>query len=735
MSNLSELLPAGAGAKEFSAVASGTLSNGQTVVLNSDGTVSAAVSQFSGGVVFESAKSTLPASAYDTNQDKIVVVYKDNGTNYGTAVVGTVSGDSISFGTPVVFESANLASLSVVFDSSNNKIVVTYADAGNGYYLTSIVGTVSGTSISFGTAVVAASEFIQFGNSTFDSNSNKVVLTWTQLLASSNGRAVVGTVSGTSISFGSAVDTDSGVNALFRAIIFDSVNNKIVIIYRDGSDSNKGAAVVGTVSGTSISFGSPTAYSSSSVGVTSMAFDANAGKVVIVYQDSSNSNTGLGIVGTVSGSSISFGGAKAINTIASNFITTGATFDSTRNKTIFVYRTANGRELVEGTVSGTSVSFTTPNNFDTANDGNLTLSYDPDQEKTVVAYRDVNNSDYGTGRLYDATKAGTADFIGITAQAISDTATGVVTPKGGVNNSVTGLTIGADYYVQDDGSLASGSIPYSITAATYLSNFDPTAQVTNPTGLAFNTDGTKMFIVDNTGQDVNEYTLATAWDVTGATYVQNYSVSSQEVQPNSIAFNSNGTKMFILGQNGDDVNEYTLSTGFDIGSTITFIDSFSVAAKEGQPSGLAFNVDGTKMYVIGRDSDAVHEYSLSAFDVSTASFTQSYSVASEDIQPRAVAFSSGGTKMFITGDNNDAVYEYALSTGFDISTSSYTGNSLNLSAQEVTPYAIQFSSDGTKMFISGITSDRVGQYSTAVAASTTVPAGRALSTTSILLEG
>ena len=41
MSNLTDLLPAGAGSKQVSFVASGTIGNGVTVGLNSDGTVSA----------------------------------------------------------------------------------------------------------------------------------------------------------------------------------------------------------------------------------------------------------------------------------------------------------------------------------------------------------------------------------------------------------------------------------------------------------------------------------------------------------------------------------------------------------------------------------------------------------------------------------------------------------------------------------------------------------------------
>jgi hypothetical protein len=51
--------------------------------------------------------SSYTSIAYDANAQKVVIAYRDGGnSNYGTAIVGTVSGTSISFGTPVVFESA-----------------------------------------------------------------------------------------------------------------------------------------------------------------------------------------------------------------------------------------------------------------------------------------------------------------------------------------------------------------------------------------------------------------------------------------------------------------------------------------------------------------------------------------------------------------------------------------------------------------------------------------------------
>ena len=89
-----------------------------------------------------------------------------------------------------------------------------------------------------------------------------------------------------------------------------------------------------------------------------------------------------------------------------------------------------------------------------------------------------------------------------------------------------------------------------------------------------------------------------AFDVSTAAFADSFSVAAQEAVPTGVAFSSNGKKMFVVGADGSDVNEYTLTTAFDV-STASFADSFSVAAQEIGPHGLAFSSDGAKMFVVG----------------------------------------------------------------------------------------------------------------------------------------
>ena len=459
------------------AVASGALANGDTVVVNSDGTVSVVASTPAGGgtpVVFESADTTYTSATFDSNSNKVVIAYRDvENSNYGTAVVGTVSNTSISFGTPVVFEAASSVFISATFDSNSNKVVIAYRDAGNSNYGTAIVGTVSGTSISFGTAVVFVSTRCDYPSATFDSNSNKVVIAyWAQ--SSNSGTAIVGTVSGTGISFGTPVAYNSGGYTGWNSAVFDSNSNKVVIAYRDGGNSNYGTAIVGTVSGTGISFGSEVVFESVAVTAISAVFDSNSNKVVIAYANSSaGSQFGTTIVGTVSGTGISFGTAVVFENANTTYIS--AVFDSSSNKVIISFDDSNNSDYgtaVIGTVSGTGISFGDAVVFESAAVQFLFSTFDSNANKVVISYRDTGNSNYGTAVVFSqaSTNLTAENFLGFAAHTYADTQSAVINSTCTVDRNQSGLTAGQTYYVQTDGSLGTTAADPSVVAGTAISS-------------------------------------------------------------------------------------------------------------------------------------------------------------------------------------------------------------------------------------------------------------------------
>ena len=457
-----------------SAVASGTLANGQTVILQSDGTVTgvASVSQSVGSaVVFESANTTLNSATFDSSNNKVVIVYLDAGnSDAGTAVVGTVSGTSISFGTPVVYTaSIEYTGHSIVYDSANEKVVIAYRDAGNSAYGTAIVGTVSGTSISFGSASVFSSTSTGWISAGYDSTNSKVVIAYRG--TSSYGRAIVGTVSGTSISFGSETVFESA-DTRHISVVHDSSNEKVVIAYMDYDNSSNGTAVVGTVSGTSISFGSPVVFESATTEYNSATYDSSNGKVVIAYQDGGNSSAGTAIVGTVSGTSISFGTPVVFE--STNAFLTNAVYDSNAGKVVIVYKdsgNSNYGTLVVGTVSGTSISFGSAVIYESAATDNIGVAFDSSNNKIVIAYRDEGNSNYGTSIVFQnaSTNLTSTNFLGFSNAAYTDGQTATIQIAGAVDDAQSGLTTASVHYVQNDGTLGTSAGSPSVEAGLALS--------------------------------------------------------------------------------------------------------------------------------------------------------------------------------------------------------------------------------------------------------------------------
>ena len=302
---------------EVRAIASGTIGDGVPVVVNSDGTVSA------GGNISPTAGSEVVIDTNDSggyssivyagqhlqgssDDNKVIIVFRDtSNSNYGTAVVGTVSGTSISFGSAVVFESAQVSEMECCLDTLQGNINIFYRDNGNSNYGTGIAGKIDGTSISFGTPVV----------------------------------------------FESATTTHISCD-------FDNYNNQTLVAYKDSGNSNYGTAIVATAaSGPSVEFtGSPAVFESAKTQNISVTYEFESNRFLISYVDWGNSNYGTSIVATIGASqSVSFGTAVVFSSANSDHIS--SICDTANDKIVVGYTNTGKIKAIVGTISGTSVSF------------------------------------------------------------------------------------------------------------------------------------------------------------------------------------------------------------------------------------------------------------------------------------------------------------------------------------------------------------------------------------------
>lgn len=263
--------------------------------------------------------------------------------------------------------------------------------------------------------------------------------------------------------------------------------------------------------------------------------------------------------------------------------------------------------------------------------------------------------------------------------------------------------------LQVAGNTTVSNIP--LASATYDSvSFSVATQELNPSGVFFRPDGLKMYVVGYAADKVQEYTLTTAWDVSTASSTASFSVGTQDGSPVDLYFRADGRRMYVVGQANDSVYQYSLSTAWSVASA-SYDAAYSVTTEETSPSGVFFSPDGLSMYVNGPISDKVFQYTLTtAWSVTTASLTTSFSVASQETNSSSLCFSLDGTRMFVLGTTQKAVQYYNLSTAWNVSTAVFV-NSFSVSTQEATPGGVYIKPDGSKMYIVGLTNRTVYQYS------------------------
>lgn len=256
------------------------------------------------------------------------------------------------------------------------------------------------------------------------------------------------------------------------------------------------------------------------------------------------------------------------------------------------------------------------------------------------------------------------------------------------------------------------STAWDVSTAIYANkSFSVSSQDTSSQSIFFKSDGLAFYMVGASSDAVYQYTLSTAWDIATAIYAsKSKAIGTEEINSRALFFKPDGLKMYVIGQSGDDVNEYDLGTAWDV-STATFL-RVSVAVGETSPNGLWFKDDGTKMYVTGQTNDTVREFTLStAWNVSTISFSKSLAIGFE-ATPTGIAFKDNGTQIYVLGSTNDCVYGVSLGTAWDIGTA--TGY-ISIGGNESLPRSIHVNSDGTLLFLTGNGNNNIRKYSLSTA--------------------
>ncbi|ARV14510.1 T9SS type A sorting domain-containing protein [Polaribacter sp. SA4-12] len=266
------------------------------------------------------------------------------------------------------------------------------------------------------------------------------------------------------------------------------------------------------------------------------------------------------------------------------------------------------------------------------------------------------------------------------------------------------------------------STPYDFALSTFTVTPDDTYIFTTiertPHGMVFNNDGTKLFVIGSSSDTVLEIHLSVPYDIGTGSLESVLSIASEEAAPLGLAFNGDGSTLFIVGNDDDGINQYALSTNFDLSSTVTKSGPFSVniteTNNENSPRDMVFNDDGSKLFLLGNRRDRVFQFSLSTnYDLSTlaADYDGNYNITSIDNSPQGIAFNSDGSKFYIAGNTGDTIYEFTLENNFDVTTGTISNtNSFSIATEEITVTDILLNDDGSRFYISGSAGDDMNQY-------------------------
>ncbi len=271
------------------------------------GTVSGEIITFGNQYLFRTASSYISYfSVTLLDSTHFVITYLRN--NYGCAQIGIISEDgAITFGDYSYFYAGYhpVSQIScTVLDSAH--FIITFHDnySSSGTYQNGIakIGTVSGDAIVFGSDYVFSTEGVE--------STSCATIDTTHFVVSYNdsdndlGKAIIGTVTGDTITFGSQYTFSAILAMNVKCKLLDSTH--FVTTYKSFSGADTlGRAIIGTFSGDIITFGSEYTFTSVDIDHPSCTV-LDATHFAAVYLRGSNS-FGYTIIGTVSGDTIVFG--------------------------------------------------------------------------------------------------------------------------------------------------------------------------------------------------------------------------------------------------------------------------------------------------------------------------------------------------------------------------------------------------------------------------------------------
>lgn len=182
-------------------------------------------------------------------------------------------------------------------------------------------------------------------------------------------------------------------------------------------------------------------------------------------------------------------------------------------------------------------------------------------------------------------------------------------------------------------------------------------------GIFFKPDGLQMYITES--NQIRQYTLSTAWDPSTGTLTTTYSASFTDGQ--GLFISPDGLHCFVVEDaTTNRVYQLDFGTAWDA-STLSSVSNSSAINTQtaGQAWDIMLNSDGTKMYILGNATDQIFQYSLStAYTLGTPTYDSiSLNVTGQDTDMRGIHMVDD-LRFYTSGDQNNRAYQYTIGTAY-----------------------------------------------------------------------
>lgn len=322
--------------------------------------------------------------------DTAIVAFRDNSTT-GAVMAGEIEYDNVYFFNKVTFNATDVSYVSIA-KVTDNKAIICYKNVidgkGKAFVAELIDGELSiGSVVQFSANVTDYIDVVQFGDGGF-------AIAYQDVTDSGRGKCIIGSVTGTVPSFGTPV-VFSNSNTTFISITPVGASS-VAITYRNVTNSGYGTIIVGGVTGTVPAFGTAQVFYSGSTTYNSIKTLAT-NKIVVKYTDYTSSNYGKVIAGTVSGTVVTFGTAATFNSNETYFSSIEVTEDNVFMIVYDNYVGARGYCRL-CTVSGTAITLGSPVQVNDSTTSHIDVAK-INNNKIVATYSDLGNSYKGTSQI------------------------------------------------------------------------------------------------------------------------------------------------------------------------------------------------------------------------------------------------------------------------------------------------------------------------------------------------